>query len=1366
MLLKFSVAADNVSYVRPSSDSDCSRQPCLTIDQYVQQTDEFFTTGSTVVFLAGNHTMTTLLNITNASNITLRAENAKLETSIVWKDKNAIICENVSNMTLEGLIFRSDFTTVIQNLSTLQFINSQGILITNTKRLGHDAVIKGMAVQGVLSSFSSLTIKNCHFKDNVGNYGGALHISNSNATLMGNTFVKNRARYEGGAIFADKKSNLNFEDARFEIFSLSNSVTVKNDSEKCVQPSESLLVPGLQLFAHNTADKGGAIYLTQTSAILSGRTIVFSNNIAYRGGGGIVATRNTVVWTDVRCLYFISNRAKTRYGGAIYVDKSNFTLSSANTLNRQYFNKNSAKRKGGGIFSESGHLIVMGYSLFEGNLAEAQNSVGGAIRIESTTISLMGSVEFKNNSAKLGGAMYFQESIGFLNGTSIEFVNNSANANGGCLVNKKSELLIIAQEVIFKGNTATNKGGCIYISFNGGTQPVEISGHFSNNRAREGGAIYTERGDEITWKNVSIEGSSTSAVSIIDSKTTFTGTTTIHNNTGGGIYMVNSQVKFLDHTTFERNSARKGGAINSLSGMLLFSGITVFAHNRAVENGGAVYTIGTNVTFQETVNATFNSAKNGGAFYLTNMAYLTILEKTTLSTSHNHASQYGGAIYYEDTPTLTQCSFAGTRNTISLPYCFIDLKDIHLVRNNVMPPLILISYNDTSAEKANYLFGGLLDRCYLRVEVPRKIRQIKLPYGLVTEVLSYVDMQANDTIQRISSKPYQLCFCESNRNEYNCNTTENRAIFRGQSFAVSLIAKAQGGVPTNSSVIAMVNPTARLKLNQSLQAISKQCTRLEYTLYSTNNHGKLTLYADGPCHDTGLAKAVVNVEFRACPSGFVESGETCTCEKRLQKKNVQCTIDSTIQILKLNDSKLWMRALYANETYRGFIFSTNCPSRYCKTGLVNISMTDSDVQCDHNRSGVLCGACCTNYSLMLGSTQCGECSNAYLTLLLPFAAAGIALVVFLSVLRLTVATGMINSIILYANIVQVNRNLLLPTSDRNVLTVFVSWMNLDLGFKTCFYKGMTKYAQTWLQFVFPVYVWTLIALIIIASRYSLVISKFIGRNPVAVLATLLLMSYTKIMKIIVDVYSFVYLDYPENKTVAVWLKDANVPYLRSWHLLLTLVTSVVLVFFFFPYTILLLLGYKLCHYSDKRCFRWLNRLKPLLDCYYGPYKPHTRYWTGFLLLIRAALYAVFLFNSQAITSAVLSLTLTALVAKAWLLGRLYSKLCVDFIESSVYLNLVVLSILSLSKCNSAVYSHALVGIILATMLGIIIYHFHIYYTPKRVRAVLQKVMRVMRNCKKNKNDTHGGNLLSYEISTVETNITSTSIELREPLLSD
>ena len=50
----------------------------------------------------------------------------------------------------------------------------------------------------------------------------------------------------------------------------------------------------------------------------------------------------------------------------------------------------------------------------------------------------------------------------------------------------------------------------------------------------------------------------------------------------------------------------------------------------------------------------------------------------------------------------------------------------------------------------------------------------------------------------------------------------------------------------------------------------------------------------------------------------------------------------------------------------------------------------------------------------------------------------------------------------------------------NILTVFTAWINLDLGLETCFYNGMDAFAQTCLQFAFPVYVWVLIGIVIVS----------------------------------------------------------------------------------------------------------------------------------------------------------------------------------------------------------------------------------------------------------------------------------------------
>ena len=152
------------------------------------------------------------------------------------------------------------------------------------------------------------------------------------------------------------------------------------------------------------------------------------------------------------------------------------------------------------------------------------------------------------------------------------------------------------------------------------------------------------------------------------------------------------------------------------------------------------------------------------------------------------------------------------------------------------------------------------------------------------------------------------------------------------------------------------------------------------------------------------------------------------------------------------------------------------------------------------------------------------------------------------------------------------------------MTIFIAWLNLDLGIETCFYDGMDTYGRVWLQFVFPVYVWMLVGLILLASHVLQRLAKCLGTNPLSVLATLFLLSYAKFLRTIITVMSFTFLDYPDGSRVAVWLYDGNITYLTSKHIPLFITALIALLFFFLPYTFLLLLGQWLSPLSNMKGF--------------------------------------------------------------------------------------------------------------------------------------------------------------------------------------
>ncbi len=149
---------------------------------------------------------------------------------------------------------------------------------------------------------------------------------------------------------------------------------------------------------------------------------------------------------------------------------------------------------------------------------------------------------------------------------------------------------------------------------------------------------------------------------------------------------------------------------------------------------------------------------------------------------------------------------------------------------------------------------------------------------------------------------------------------------------------------------------------------------------------------------------------------------------------------------------------------------------------------------------------------------------------------------------------------------------------------------------------MSLYAATWLQFVFPIYLWIIIlAIVLFYRRFPRLATRLGHDNTAKVLATLLLLSYTKLQQTVVIILSFTTLEYPSGVVSYVWLYDPNVEFFKGKHLYLGFAGILVLVFVIVPYTLCLVFFQQLQACSGYRLFQWVNRLKPLFDSYAGPY---------------------------------------------------------------------------------------------------------------------------------------------------------------------
>ena len=352
--------------------------------------------------------------------------------------------------------------------------------------------------------------------------------------------------------------------------------------------------------------------------------------------------------------------------------------------------------------------------------------------------------------------------------------------------------------------------------------------------------------------------------------------------------------------------------------------------------------------------------------------------------------------------------------------------------------------------------------------------------------------------------------------------------------------------------------------------------------------------------------------------------------------------------------------------------------------------------------------------LSFGSSRCIQCSKHWrwevVGIVVAAFIAGIALVIFMLALNMTVAVGTLNGILFYANIVAVNIDTyFLPFTTPSFITVFISWLNLDVGFDVCIFGNatsvITNIFKSLLQLAFPAYVIFLVIVMIVTSKYSSKFAKIIGKgNPVAVLATLILLSYTKILSTISSLFlSFLHFQpaygsrsHPHRGGSAIGLFFLPIPLL------------------FAIFSVLVFSWQWLLRFQHKAIFKWVRfqKLRLFLEPYHAPYTAKYRYWTGLLLLVRALLcllsFLNFSLDPRADLMAVIFVIGGLILLKGVTAKRVYKNWPLDVMETAIYFNLVAFSALTWYNLdfggNQVVVAYMSVMIIFILLLGVIVFH--------------------------------------------------------------
>lgn len=1245
-----------VYFIVPNENySNCTQQQYLTLSQFAAISNNDLETNSSIelILLSGTHTL--------IESITVHDHNGNF---LMYSTTNAAIrCGETSN-----LIF-INVTGYVQ-IMDLEFIGCGGsriesvetFVLSNSRFDGQSKALTALHFVESSSQIMNCTFtlyRNGTFRESL----RTLVVLNSSPDFS-HTFGSNNATV-GGAIIATH-STVHVSDSDFSDNSAQAGGAIFAEIGSEITIIDSHFVNNAFIPINSI---GGAVHIEDSTASIGGDSL-FSNNQAFAGGAVAFFVGNGTIFDG----NFTSNSVIA--AGAIYCYNGSVSIKGG------HFSKNAANHSGGVIYSLLSE-IKMG-----GNFYENCAVRGAVLYVEECRVQFesSSSVNITDNSAQAYATLYLAESTGVFTGN-VTMTNNK----GTLVVFNSNVTFAVSASIVFinchgveftLGNVA--EGGAI-TAFQSNVV-IDGESEFYSNFAETGGAVHL-----------------TESTLYVNCQMIITNNTALIN--GGGVYLYQSEI-----------SCQQRGTL-------------IISDNKANENGGGIFAVSstTKVTTRSYfvqgayLEITNNSAKRGGGIFLQANAKIYVFKTDTFqdvnSTMYliSNSASYGGAVYVDDSTNFGTCVVDSTSE------CFFQVMALH--QFPVFDVTRSISFSGNSALiSGSAIFGGLLDRCTVS------------PFAEIHNIfdrhyensIEYLCNTSDAKLDSITSHPARVCFCVDNLPW--CNETYHRhpiKVMKGETFSLSLVAVDHVGQIVDATIQSSLTFTeSGLGDGQLMQKITKQCSNLNFSVSSPRTHENLTLYAaNGPCRDAEPSRITIDIEFVdcSCPLGFQVSRlntSSCMCECHHQITDVTCDI-MTRSLTKLSSSTAWFS--YINSTnFVGYLDYPNCPYDYCMSGNVSVNLNEpngADMQCAFQRSGKLCGSCRQNFSLSLGSSRCLSCPDYwpvfFVSITVTGILAGLVLVTFILILNMTVSVGTLNGLIFYANIVAAYKSILLPFSEQNFITILISWLNLDFGFDLCYFPGMDAYSKTWLQLAFPLFIAFLVIMILVLSSYSTKFANLIGKkNPVATLATLVLLSYTKLLTFVLAALTFGTLEFPDGSHATVWLPDATVRFLDGKHIAL-FITAVMLLLIGMIFTTLLFSWQWLLYLQKWKIFKIVRntRLINFIECYHAPYTPKHRYWTGLLLLVRIILVLSAQINTSNDPRIALSTIVFIMGIILFLKGvvgiRVYKDWPLDTLEMLFYFNIICFTALTVATDDPTI-AYISVCISFTLLLIVILYHVYTY----------------------------------------------------------
>ena len=1021
---------------------------------------------------------------------------------------------------------------------------------------------------------------------------------------------------------------------------------------------------------------------------------------------------------------------------ALYFEKvAVFTIEHVGVLNSTGF---------GIIAAQISEQVIIKYSVFRGN-----GTYGGNAKLsfqgcssEASSSLLIRSTEFANGSTRVSHSSGLMVDC-MCPGVTIHLDKVIASNNGGGNVRFRmrdsySWEILITRSMIIGGYGV--KGSGLYFSskmhqcnntetVGSGSSMTIKDTHFVSNTAKKFGGGFMAK----------LRDSDCNPTKITLINCTFSGNTVTDPDGHGAAIKVQkySVPRFYKHLLPLHHIQLKKGRFcdNMIQGsegsVIEFDNI----EKAAIEEcqfknnvGTAIAMTASDVIFTGNITFDNNTATNGGALRFCDSSAMFLNPKTTVVFKNNFARQVGGAIFAQEA-------------CLAVPKaCFFQ----PIVKGNTPVANLLTSYqitltftNNTAASAGDAIYGGEIDNCYTYTRLVSSNRSVS--YFLSSEVFNTITFGLSE--EAIASEPYKVKFCRTDVDFGSFETALDfgTTIVPGKAFNIGVVAVGQrlGIAPAViTAELAGENPNAIITQTVRPTTPTKRCTYLNLTLRTIHVETtvELVLKVQGSSSKSQTSnidrhKRNLTIFVEPCPWGFTLNKIQRECVCFITDYN--CNLNTLTIDIPDNKDFIWIGCdKSSNSTSSlGLIYGHGCGSRHhCNIEVKTIPAVCVDNLCTEHRTGVLCGSCRPEWSVVLGTGRCKSCpsSNKYLGLVVLYLAAGVLLILLLTKFKLTVSNGSFNGLLFFANLIHWNQNAFFPKFyNGDILRLIISWLNLDLGIEICFFNGMTALHVIWLQIGYILYIVFLQVAIIILCRRYVIFTRFFGRNVTKVLSTLVTLLYAKALTTVVSVFTYTKIHTQDSphfyKVLSV---DGNVRFFSHQHIPL-LVTASFLALFFLMFTGSLIFIQILIKASSWKLFKWVVRLQPFFETMTGPCNFNYAFWPGYLLFMRVG-YVIYqssahdemLRDQMYVTcgSAVTTIIFSFLGPKG-----VYKRWSLNILELSIMLNLAITSLLVGGKLHDKNYSGAdtitrvSVGIALFSFLA---YHVQSYVKFKRLKNIV------------------------------------------------